>query len=160
MELGRKMTGNTPVTRGSQAVGASRRHMHPPRVHIQTLTAVGLLEVGHLTILECRRRILSIALTRGAADGSTAKVGAKSRPGPDSGSPDPRDGTADIERDHRDVRLEMRGVCFIRRSTWPHASDGDAGDGRLFCPPVKKDRGGISLSAFLKHCFSLCVSTL
>ena len=87
------------------------------QVRITILAEVGLLAVGHHTTRGCRGKILDSALTHGAAAGSTVKVGAKNRPGPDNGSPGPVDGTADTEEKRRDVRLETRGVCFVRRST-------------------------------------------
>ena len=127
VDSGRTQTGNRRAILGHPVDGITLQLLLLLlRVRITILAEVGLLAVGHHTTRGCRGKILDSALTHGAAAGSTVKVGAKNRPGPDNGSPGPVDGTADTEEKRRDVRLEMRGVCLVRRSTQPHASDGDA----------------------------------
>ena len=145
MANGRVQIGKSLIIPGNPADGVNHRQHLLLRVRRTILAAVGLLEVGLLTTIKRRRMTHSIAQTRGAAAGSTTTSGKRGRLGPVNGSADPVDGTADIETIHQKVRLEMRGVCFVRRSTWPHASDGDAGDGCLFCPPVKKGTGEASV---------------
>ena len=118
VDSGRTRIGSRRVIPGRPADGITLQPLLLLlRVRITILAEVGLLAVGHHTTRGCRGKILDSALTHGAAAGSTVKVGAKNRPGPDNGSPGPVDGTADTEEKRRDVRLETRGVCFVRRST-------------------------------------------
>ena len=161
VDSGRTRIGSRRVIPGRPADGITLQPLLLLlRVRITILAEVGLLAVGHHTTRGCRGKILDSALTRGAAAGSTVRVGARNHPGrADNGSPGPVDGTADTEEKRRDVRLEMRGVCLVRRSTQPHASDGDAKGWVSVLSTCQKDRGGISLSAPHRHCFSLRVFT-
>ena len=119
VDSGRMRTGNRRVIHGLPADGITLQPLLLLlRVRITILAEVGLLAVGRHTAIGCRGKILDSALTRGAAAGSTVRVGARNHPGrADNGSPGPVDGTADTEEKRRDVRLETRGVCFVRRST-------------------------------------------
>ena len=126
----------------------------------RAMVEVGLLEIEQLNTKERPVKTLGIALTLGVADGSTAKVGAKSHHGPDNGSPSPVVGTAAIDKGSQKSETENErrlfypplnqasrkrwrckrvGVCFIRLSS---------------------NRGGIRLSVSLMHCFSFCDITL
>ena len=118
VDSGRTRIGSRRVIPGRPADGITLQPLLLLlRVRITILAEVGLLAVGHHTTRGCRGKILDSALTHGAAAGSTVRVGARNHPGrADNGSPGPVDGTADTEEKRRDVRLEMRGVSFVRRS--------------------------------------------
>ena len=141
---GKETIGSHPVIRGNPA-GGMLRHLLP--VHILNRAAVEPLEQELRTTTRCRRKTHIIALIRGAADGSTAKAGARSHPGQNIGSPDQENGTADIKQNSQEretkreasvlsapppgltkvMAMQEMGVSFVRLS--------------------KVDRGGISLSA-------------
>ena len=98
MVTGRKKSGERRTIRGSPADGCLRRQLLHLRARPTTQAAVGLQEIGLRTTKRRRKMTHSIALIHGAAAGSTKTSGRKSHLGAVNGSPDPVDGTADIER--------------------------------------------------------------